>query len=280
MKTKWQFFREHFWANVLGCVPALIRHPVRFWPLLAARVRFFHRRTFRPVASLEGEEIRSAQELLSYWEIFIEQALEGRWIRRFREQLMPVVLDVGANHGVFARYVISHNGTALVHAFEPNRVVADALEETMICERVHKVALSNTRGETELHIAGDCGHIGTHFGAGFDRVQPVQLALLDDYTPEFPKIDLLKIDVDGHALEVLEGALLTLEHTETVLIELDPKEQVEDCFKILEMMGFHLAEKLDSINYLFEKRQRPVWTKAAQAAQAAPLPSSLKEQTT
>jgi hypothetical protein len=47
-----------------------------------------------------------------------------------------------------------------------------------------------------------------HFGIEFEAAETVQMRVLDDYCSErgVQRIDLLKLDVEGHELDVLQGA--------------------------------------------------------------------------
>jgi FkbM family methyltransferase len=68
------------------------------------------------------------------------------------------------------------------------------------------VALSSIKGKRELHIPIDGGRLATAmatFGAvqGEYKSTLVQVHVLDDYS--FKNVAFIKIDVEGHELEVL-----------------------------------------------------------------------------
>ncbi len=144
-----------------------------------------------------------------------------------------VVLDVGANHGRFAKHLAAlHGGDCTVYAFEPleyNRAVLRVAVGRAGNVTIVPLALSNEAGETELFIPykrasrrfshgsahlGDRGS-GVAFGT---RTAPdvcralIQTVRLDDWAQEqgLERLDLMKIDVEGAEPLVIEGAMETL----------------------------------------------------------------------
>ena len=47
------------------------------------------------------------------------------------------------------------------------------------------------------------------------------------------KIDILKIDVEGHEIEVLKGARKTLKNVDKIVMEIHTEELFKKCRKIL-----------------------------------------------
>ena len=125
-------------------------------------------------------------------------------------------IDVGANQGFFA-FAFSRI-VDRVEAFEPNPDYADFARRMLGTRaRVHQVALSSAAGTAEfvvpiseegvvLHLAGnlkqaDAPHSKTVL---FD----VQVRTLDSYG--FEQVRVIKIDVEGSEMEVLEGGRKTI----------------------------------------------------------------------
>lgn len=114
-------------------------------------------------------------------------------------------LDVGSHIGLISFQVLQRVRSARIHAFEPhpdrnaqyrrNIELNDAGDRV----KVNRVALSNSSG-----------------GAAFDlrrhaideRGTEIQTTTLDDYIAAegLDRIDVLKLDVEGHELSVLQGA--------------------------------------------------------------------------
>jgi FkbM family methyltransferase len=120
-------------------------------------------------------------------------------------------VDVGANLGLYTRTLAKLS--AMVHAFEPSRGVATILRRTSHRNVVvHEVALSDSDGYAELHIPRD----GAHLTHSLASLEPDAVAGQDVIASTVPRarldsvihadVTFVKVDVEGHELNVLEGA--------------------------------------------------------------------------
>lgn len=144
------------------------------------------------------------------------------------------VIDVGANRGQFALLALSLFPRADIHAFEPTpgprrRLCAWSAGETRLT--LHAMALGAVSGEALMHLSRSDDN--SSLGRPTDRQlaeypatlmvdsMMVPLARLDDVLSpgELPRPCLLKIDVQGHEMDVLLGCGLLLDHIDHVLIE-------------------------------------------------------------
>lgn len=133
-------------------------------------------------------------------------------------------VDVGANQGFFA-YAFSRLA-ARVEAFEPNPDYA-AFAQAMLGPRarVHAVALSNRSGTAEFVVPVSVEGMALHLGGSLkaataeqgevQRFQ-VEVRTLDSYG--FSDVRVVKVDVEGSELEVLEGGRETIARDRPVLI--------------------------------------------------------------
>jgi FkbM family methyltransferase len=125
-------------------------------------------------------------------------------------------LDVGANQGFFAFAFVGLVDS--VHAFEPNPDYADFARRMLGARaQVHQVALSNYVGTaefvvpvaedgTELHLGGNLSH--GHAQPGNSLKYTVGVRTIDSYG--FTNVRVIKIDVEGSEMQVLEGARTTI----------------------------------------------------------------------
>jgi FkbM family methyltransferase len=128
-----------------------------------------------------------------------------------------VAVDVGANVGYFTSlmaYRVGASGKVL--AFEPHPVVRGLLEENVARWRSPQVnvdarAISATSGSMYLNVPeGFSANMGTATleSAGPSGVR-VDVTSLDEALGS-RKVDLVKLDVEGHELAALDGARTTL----------------------------------------------------------------------
>ncbi len=148
-------------------------------------------------------------------------------------------VDIGANAGYYTAIAGSIVGpSGRVHAFEPNPVVVTLLQKTVEVNRyqdrtdVNPLAVTSTGTPVEIFRPLDPGATGatTTVPLGSELVLPgltVPSITLDAYVEmkEIQTIRLMKIDVEGAELDVLAGALRTLEiiQPEGILCEFCPR---------------------------------------------------------
>jgi FkbM family methyltransferase len=164
---------------------------------------------------------------LRYWYRFATRRLEREWsvIKRLLAK-GRVSIDIGANNGVYT-YALSRV-SARVEAFEPLPACARTLEAFGAANvEVHEVALSSTSGARELFIPVESGIAHTALASfvkpkGIFQTISVPLRTLDSYG--FHNVCFIKIDVEGHELEVLRGAAMTIaECKPMVLVEVEQR---------------------------------------------------------
>lgn len=144
-----------------------------------------------------------------------------------------VCLDIGASYGTYAVLLARLVGPdGLVHAVEPrprSRLLLRGVRRLLTAGNVtvHDVALSDEDGWAELvtprrrwgipvpgrsYLRGPSGDTDGHEYGGGERVSPVVLASLDRFAEvlSLPRLDLVKVDVEGSELAVLRGGEKTL----------------------------------------------------------------------
>ncbi len=140
---------------------------------------------------------------------------------RLKDVKEPVIFDVGANLGEFSLAAKAACPRAKVVAFEPNPKLADGLNQKFAGQvSVVSAAAGSEPGTLTLHNYHDSGSSGaTAHGTLYADVHrvvhgstttetiEVPVVTLDAYTAEhgIKGIDFLKVDVEGHELEVFRG---------------------------------------------------------------------------
>jgi FkbM family methyltransferase len=155
----------------------------------------------------------------------------GLWTRLCRNA--NLILDVGANTGTYALIAACVRPEARVIAFEPVRRIFERLESNRDLNgfSIHGVcaALSDYTGTATIYDPGD-EHLysisvnkNAYEASGTVSAVQIPVLRLDEFIEknQLPRIDLLKVDVETHEMEVLRGYGRYLrEHRPTLLIEI------------------------------------------------------------
>jgi FkbM family methyltransferase len=164
-------------------------------------------------------------------------------------------LDVGANHGYYTLVMADGAGpTGAVVAVEPNTKPAQLLRLTLSVNglggwvEVVERAASDTDGEHLTFLAP--AHFGLNArlgeaGEGIDaEVFEVETVTVDSLTRSWPRVDLIKIDVEGAEEGVWIGMQETLARNPDLIVILEVNaDRYEDPVKFfseLEAAGFPL----------------------------------------
>ncbi len=129
-----------------------------------------------------------------------------------------VILDVGANAGIYSLAALAIEPEATVHAFEPTPEIAARLRATVKLNGlehlyVHEAAVFSKNGQATLKRCR--GALETNEGMNFiseDVADPgaelVQTVSIDQFCEDHSiyHVDLLKLDIQGHEHSALEGA--------------------------------------------------------------------------
>lgn len=168
-------------------------------------------------------------------------------------------IDIGANIGNHTLFAATHIGqTGQVVAFEPIPRIAAQLRSSLSINNLsnvnlHEVACSDTEGEAVLTlVAGNIGGSSLHRKTDQGSI-PVKTKTADHFTAELTSISLIKIDAEGHELEVLRGLGETLtKHRPTLIIEFSPSfwgsEAIvhgTEFFSILDKFGYQCFDLED-----------------------------------
>jgi FkbM family methyltransferase len=135
-------------------------------------------------------------------------------------------IDVGCHKGEILDVMLRTAPSGNHYAFEPIPFLFENLVRKYRHRNVHiyRLALSNETGKTSFnYVVSNPAYSGLKKRT-YDRPKEkdemiqVDTAKLDDIIPENLKIDLIKIDVEGGELQVLEGGVSTISRCKPVII--------------------------------------------------------------
>lgn len=174
---------------------------------------------------------------------------------------VPCLFDVGANKGQFVSLLLDVLGSrnAQIHCFEPSSTAFETLQRTVAAEdrvRLNHFALGPAIGEGVLHFDQPGSGLASltkrrldHLSIPFEHQETVSIKTVDSYCAEFAieRIDLLKLDVEGHEMQVLNGAnrMLSESRVQTVAFEfggcnIDTRTYFQDFYYLFQELGMQI----------------------------------------
>lgn len=157
-------------------------------------------------------------------------AHDATTIREFssRCERASVILDIGANSGLFTLLACTINPKTQVIAFEPAPEVRLQLEANVKANgfenrcAIRSEAASDANGTACLHLpfeswtSASLNADGYHGLAG--NTITIKTVTVDSIAAAYPTVDLVKIDVEGFEDKVLEGMQQTVSRCTPVII--------------------------------------------------------------
>lgn len=167
-----------------------------------------------------------------------------------------VVLDIGANIGSYSEAIRKFAPQATVFAFEPSSIARKSLEDKFMGDRsvtVVPLALGNKNSKEILWsdtpgspLASLAKRRLEHFGTDFSQSESVEVVTLDSWASSTKVVpSLIKMDVEGHELDVLKGGFKTLALAQVVQFEfggcnIDTRTFFQDFWYLLTEAGFQV----------------------------------------
>jgi len=184
---------------------------------------------------------------------------------RFLAEVLPrsrVVFDVGANTGDWSRHALDVNSAIELHCFEPSPatyrlLIARRFPANVVC---NNFGLGSVAGEARLLVFDDGSGLnslyrrqGLEAGWGLrgqSREETVHIDTLDNYLDRIglaTRIDLCKVDVEGHELEVLRGMSAAMRRRQVAMIQFEyggcnvnSRTLLKDLFELLHAFDYEL----------------------------------------
>lgn len=161
----------------------------------------------------------------------------------------PVIVDAGANIGLASLWLADCYPNARLHCFEPEADTFDLLRHNLRQipdARCTRAALGVQSGEIALHVTENASDHSV-FDTGVPaRREVVPCLRLGDYLEEngIETVDLLKIDVEGSELAVLQGLGERIDRVKVIVGEFHERLVDEAAFyDLLRRRGFRLVAR-------------------------------------
>jgi FkbM family methyltransferase len=173
--------------------------------------------------------------------------------------LNPVLgIDIGANTGEYSEQLRGAFPHMEIHLFEPSKANAAALNTKFKNDEkthIHMFAVSASNCTADLFSNSPGSGLSSltkrrldHFGLDFNTVENVETVKFEDFWVSqlaSRNIDLLKIDVEGHELNVLNGLGAAIDHINVIQFEfggcnIDSKTYFQDFWYFFKVHPFSI----------------------------------------
>jgi FkbM family methyltransferase len=225
---------------------------------------FSLKRLLRQIAPTRSRLLfRACKELVDLYEGQNNSDMATNGELRFLRSALPkcgTVFDVGANVGDWAALALGINPKIELHCFEPS----DSTFQLLNCRRLpgavlNNVGMSSSSGTATLYVFSAASGMnsvyrrsGLEEGYGLspqEEVETIRLDTIDGYCRRVgvKTIDYLKLDVEGHELEVLKGSQEMLASKSVLIIQfeyggcdIDARVLLKDFFSLFGSYGYFL----------------------------------------
>src|SRR3989304_8304955 len=170
-----------------------------------------------------------------------------------------LAVDVGANIGGYSQELRNKQRDLEIHIFEPASINLKKIRNIFANDSlviINPCGISNRSGNAKLYSNYSGSGLGSltkrrldHFGINFDCEEEIKLIRFDDYwksTLKCRTVDIVKLDIEGHELDALNGFGCALAATKVIEFEfggcnIDTKSYFQDFFYYFKDNGFNLT---------------------------------------
>ncbi len=183
-----------------------------------------------------GFKLKVADSLSFIWqvkEIFVDEAY------RFKaSSAQPVIYDCGANVGTSCLYFKSLYPQATIKAFEADKQIAEVLKANLKTNDLTDVEVTAKAvwiDDQGIEITTD-GADGASIHGTKEKI-PIPSIRLKNLLAEEPVIDMLKIDIEGAEVEVIQDCAEVLGKVQNLFVEYHAyQNQPQQLSKLLEVL--------------------------------------------
>lgn len=166
----------------------------------------------------------------------------------------PTIIDGGANKGDWTAAAQAFWPSGAYFLFEPSPQNQDILRKRFSGVEIIGDALSDRSGRAELYANFEGSTLASlhkrsleHHNIAHEKVADINTTTIDEFckSRHLEKIDILKLDIEGHELQALRGALFILPKTKLIQFEMggcniDSRTFFRDFWQLLSPLGFSI----------------------------------------
>lgn len=204
-----------------------------------------------PAKVLTFEMFVSAQDTGVSAELFSDGMHEPACTYVMCHALSPgmTVVDVGSNLGYYAlleAYLVGEQGRVVAIEPSPNNaaILRKNVEHNQLTNvEVHELAVGETEGTSTLYLFEQSNWLSLLPHKGFTGQVEVPVRRLDDVLAGEPRVDMVRMDIEGYECRVIDGMRRTLaQHRPLLMVELHASlvgpEEVVGFLRTMQTLGY------------------------------------------
>lgn len=202
-------------------------------------------------------------ESIVFWQGVYSYEPDTLWLWELLAKEANVIFDIGANNGIYTLIARTLNPTCQIYSFEPVKRTFNIFQKNLrynhYVVNIENIALSNTDGEQTFYDTDAVDQMSASLSP--DKLKnlksytgniveyKVTTSKLDSYIKQnnIQNIDLMKIDVELHEPEVMEGFKnYLLQFKPDIIIEVltqDVADKLNSILKDSDYLIYHLQSK-------------------------------------
>jgi FkbM family methyltransferase len=240
--------------------------PTSHLPILKRLIPSLHKRAARLVWTQGHGVVRREGALLmidlnaSHDRIILQHGLLEAAQRAFffgkaREKNCEMLIDIGANAGLYSIFAALKAGFADIVAYEPNQLCYDRMRANLLLNGLtdkvmtRRAAVSDRKGEVPFIYSPKNNDLFSQVvveGSSRDTVPSVRL---DDEWPITGRRIAIKMDIEGHERTALAGMTALLRNNDCFLQVECWKENAKPFIAAMQEEGYRLIHSIDEDCY-------------------------------
>ncbi len=221
-------------------------------------LKFFSIRNINNDLKFLNKSVDYGNSLLGKGATSIQPQDEVKKLKFFLDNDIDIAIDVGGNIGKYSNLILSNFNVKKLYVFEPSKKSYEKLIKNISQhENVEFFNKGLSNKNTSQPLYGDS--LGSskssvynrrldHFNLKFNYQEDIEMIKFDDFYKEKlrnQEIDIMKLDVEGHELDVLEGSRKTINSIKLIQFEfggcnIDSKTFFQDFYYFFKDFGFDI----------------------------------------